>query len=65
MNTEHASLNAGAKALPDGANLNMKPLRMAPNIKLGWFVLELFVNKVLPHIDLAPPQPAAIPSSAL
>lgn len=50
-----------ARALPDGANLNMKPLRMAPDIDIGWSGLELFVNKVLPHIDLAPPRPAAIP----
>lgn len=50
-----------ARSLPDGAALMMKPLRTAPDIDLGWASLELFVDKVLPHVDIAAPAPTARP----
>lgn len=50
-----------AKSLPDGYALTTKPLRIAPNIDMGWSSLELMVNKVLPHLEVAPPAPVALP----
>lgn len=44
-----------AKSLPEGSGIMMKPLRSAPDIDIGWRSLELFADKVLPHIDVKPP----------
>lgn len=50
-----------ARSLPDGGRLCLKPLRIAPAIDAGWRSLELFVDKVLPHVELGAPEPAAVP----
>ena len=52
-----------ARALPDGSALTTKPLRISPNIDMGWSSLELMVNKVLPRLEVAPPEPAALPQA--
>ena len=49
-----------ARRLPDGARLTFKPARGGLPADLGWESLELFAAHVLPHVEVAPPEPAAV-----